>query len=854
MIINSVIGGGDTLVTLTVNVSPATATVSVSGGGLDATTTKEAVSGVVEFRVKPGYDYGISASYAGYLNSSTTAHVDASGATVNVTLGVAPTIAITQSGATGTITIKKDETTLVEGTDYTAAVSGNVTTFTMMSAGTFIISTSDISYFVTPSDWTTTVASGGSDSHTFTYLAYPILSISQSGAVGSISLDKADAKGVTTITSASGTFTLVPETTYAVTSAPPTAYVVDTGSYNKTLIAGATDSITFTYTAYPTITISQSPVSGTVSFTPTPVYCVSSGNVYTISPDTYGISVSRVSGYLQPDDIASQEYSAGETYSKSFTHLTNPVVNVDITDTTESNLAAGIEVTIDGTTVSAVRVSDSLARATFILTAIGTYTVTYAELPENGHLTNQTDSVTISAGGTTTTVNTDLTIRSGYGYAAVQIAINTANTESRCTYPQYVTVNGVSVPNSAYGLAPAFNSAGENAAGTTGHSAFDMGGWANHPILDGIKPVQKNGDVWTDLNKTDMTNWDSTNDSFTEFLFNWLSITNDGTNITIIFSDNDTQPDSTFQCYAFAKGCDSYSNAQIVTACASASRDAIMSSDSNSYFANSFHIGCFTASGGASGAAIYSKRGATVATNIAYAYYWKGANARGTDYDCMSFQQWTYIQCLFLLLYRSTDSQTRHSHGLAKVGSETLTANSSNTGVSTTTYGMAGAVGTAAVNAFFWIYNAWGNHSQFIGGLWNRKGSTSKAYYWLPRQANSRAFNNGWTAATTQATQDSLGTDSGLTGNKTGGFISSVAGTNFGGLCPTAQSGGSSTTYWPDRGYVDYYSSNAYFPYVGGSYGVGAGNVGVFSCYVNYNSTNSYASYCARLSYRGGHW
>jgi len=439
-----------------------------------------------------------------------------------------------------------------------------------------------------------------------------------------------------------------------------------------------------------------------------------------------------------------------------------------------------------------------------------------------------------------------------YGFAAVQIAINTSDPSTRCTYPEYVTVNGKQVKNSAYGLDPAYNANKANAAGNTSTAAFDMGGWADHPILNGIKPVLKNGTTWTDLDKTGMTTWDNSADAFTEFPINWLAIKNDGTNITVIFSDKDTRPDADFQLYAFAKGCDSYSNEQIVTANASASLSAIKASDSSDYFANCFHIGCFVANGGSS--AIYSKRGATVSSSVVYTNYWHGANARGTDYDCMSFQQWTYIQALFLLLYRSTNSQTAHSHGLAKVSSSSVSANTANAGVATTSFGMAGAINKAQVNSFFWIYNCWGNHTQFIGGLWNRKGSSSKAYYWLPRQANSRAFNNGWSAASTNATQASLGTDTGITGSKSGGFIKTVAGSNVAGFCPTSQSGGSSSTYWPDCGYVYYYSSRAYFPYVGGSYNYNAGFAGIFYCGVDNGSTDSGTNIVARLSYRGGHW
>ncbi len=529
--------------------------------------------------------------------------------------------------------------------------------------------------------------------------------------------------------------------------------------------------------------------------------------------------------------------------SVSLTTMKSATVTVTVTDA-QSGSVSGLTVVGSGA-ASVSAVTNSSGKATFSLSVAGAYSFTLASgsIPTGGSASTYT--VTVEPGG----VYSDgvVAITYGYGFAAVQIAINTAGTESRCEYPQTIMVNGSPVSNSAYGLAPAFNANGANSLGTTGMTGFDMGGWATHKILEGIKPVLKNGTTWSDLGKTSMATWDtSEGDAFTEFPINWLAIKNDGTNITIIFSDKDERPDSDFQLYAFAKGCDSYSNDQIVSACASASLSAIKASDSNDYFANCFHIGCFKANGSTDG--IYSRRG-SAETQLAYAAYWQGANRRGNDYDCVSFQQWTYLQCLFVLLYKSTNSQTMHSNGISSGSRDT-----SNSGLSTTAFGMAGSVANkTTANAFFWIRDPWGDAYRYIGGLWNRAGSSSKAYYWLPRQANSRAFNNGWSAASSAATQASLGTDTGLTGSDSGGYIKTVAGTNLGGFCPTSQSGGSATTYWPDYGSVDYNSSDALFPNVGGYYS-DDDDCGIFYCRVNDYSTFSYSYYVACLSYRGGHW
>ena len=52
---------------------------------------------------------------------------------------------------------------------------------------------------------------------------------------------------------------------------------------------------------------------------------------------------------------------------------------------------------------------------------------------------------------------------------------------------------------------------------------------------------------------------------------------------------------------------------------------------------------------------------------------------------------------------------------------------------------------------------------------------------------------------------------------------------------------------WPDNGNVNYNSSNANFPNVGGNYN-NADNAGLFYCNVNYNSTNSNSNIGARIS------
>lgn len=425
-------------------------------------------------------------------------------------------------------------------------------------------------------------------------------------------------------------------------------------------------------------------------------------------------------------------------------------------------------------------------------------------------------------------------------YWAVDIAKSTSDPSSRCTYPQTIIVNGRTKNNECYGYTPMSGSS----SGT-----FSHGSWDGSDLISGIKPVSKDGTTWTDqvINASSWSNNTSgSSDYFTEFPFYWLSITNDSSKIRVIFSNADFQPDDTFQCYAHAKGCDSYSNSQIESAVTTVSRADILENNDNTFYANSFHIGCFLANGSSSG--IYSKKGSTLLVSTPYASYWQGANARGTDYDCISFQQLTYLQALFVLLFKSTNSQGTHSSGYSGGNAVPTTQ----AGLSTDKYGMSGKIsGNTTRMSFFWIHDLWGSINQYIGGLWERGDGTRNMYYWLPRQANSRAFTNGWTASSTATTQASLGT-SATTGSNSWHFIGAVAGTNKGGFYPTAQSGATATTYFCDIGYTESSTANANFPTIGGFFNSDTYN-GIFYVETNRASTFSHSSWACRLAYRGGH-
>ena len=432
----------------------------------------------------------------------------------------------------------------------------------------------------------------------------------------------------------------------------------------------------------------------------------------------------------------------------------------------------------------------------------------------------------------------DLNINYVNRYWGIIIDESNTSTSGAITYPQTLTVNGASVPNAAYGKTPAKSAA----------NGFDMGGWANDDLIKGIKPVKSDGassPTFTDA-PTNASQWTTGTEYFTEFPFMWLSITKSSSKITVMMSNADTRPDSTFQCWAFAKANDGVSDTEIQNAASTVSRDSLMNGGSNATYSRCFRLGCFLMSGNTSG--FYSKANTAVATgNILLNKYWVGANARGGQYDGMSFAQWVHIQALFLILYKDRNSRAAHSSGLSSASS----VDSSNAPLSTTAYGMAGSTSSAR-NAFFWIHDIWGNYYQFIASVFVKAGSTLKIHHTLSRMAYSGNWDdNSWNSTENYAMMSSKGFDTASASNGLNNYYNSACGSNGAGfLVSHGSSKASNTTCWPDLGYAANDLGYAYFPYVGGYCGGGA-SIGLFCARVAYRSPYSNSGCCTRLSFRG---
>ena len=343
-----------------------------------------------------------------------------------------------------------------------------------------------------------------------------------------------------------------------------------------------------------------------------------------------------------------------------------------------------------------------------------------------------------------------------------------------------------------------------DAAGLTPAQGHNMNGWAGSDLLATVAPCVVNSSrVKTYLNKRDLTKTiagaasniaTAGNDAFTEFRKLYLALYTSGNYIYIEFSE--AKIDNNFLAYAHT-----FNNVE----------------------QSAFYVGCFAAT--VSNSRVYSQSGTSPTVSTSIANFISYAQARGSGYDIMKWYHLIYIQCFFIMLYKSLDSQTALGRGY--VGGSSRQSNSLTT--FDNDYGLAGSTSSTQQMAFLWITNLWGNIYQFVGGA---KTNSSRQLMTI-MGANSSVTESAFTSR-------------GITGSSSSGYISRVAGSALGGFFPT-QCSGSATTYWCDLGIV--YTS--YFPYVGGLWSNGDG-AGLFYVYFYHSSSGTGASIGSRLSYSLG--
>lgn len=482
---------------------------------------------------------------------------------------------------------------------------------------------------------------------------------------------------------------------------------------------------------------------------------------------------------------------------------------------------------------STTQTATSNGTATFTVKEAGTYSV-YATC--NGIQSNST-SVTATTSGSTYTASVSfitLTVvvdsgstvvvsKGSYNYTKIGTGSDVFYLPETGTWAITATKNGDSVSDtisitsySAYSKTLAYykvygvtidlsnsNSASavtytDDAVGMTGGSST----WDSLHIFKDIKPcVMVNGVVQYYLNPNDFTKKadgntaDITtvgNDVMIEIPKVGFKISTSGSTLTIKVTDNPNGASDGFKYYAHTRtvegDCDK------------------------------LYIGAYA--GYASNSKLYSSSGKTPTVSQTIGTFRTQAQARGSGYDLISFYPLTLLQCLFIIRYKSIDSQTALGRGYVDASAKASTGATNSNGMY---YGTTS--GTVHVK-FAGIEDFWGNVYYWIDGLYSDSSRNILTAF--------KDFNDTGSGYTSRG----QGASSNI-----GGYMSEPQGTTESGFV-VKKTNGSTTTYFADS--ADLNASG--LPYFGGDWTDGD-DAGAFLLDVYCSASNSRSYLGGRLMY-----
>jgi hypothetical protein len=234
-----------------------------------------------------------------------------------------------------------------------------------------------------------------------------------------------------------------------------------------------------------------------------------------------------------------------------------------------------------------------------------------------------------------------------------------------------------------------------------------------------------------------------------------------------------------------------------------------------------FYLGAYK--GYAYASNLYSLSGKSPAVSQTIGTFRTCAQNKGSGYELFAFYQLTYIQCMYILKYKSLNSQTALGQGYT-ASSNSAKINTGGTNAKGMDFGE--TTGTLQMK-LFGLEDFWGNVYDWIDGLY-----CDSSFNIL---TGNDGFNNTGSGYTNNG---KIGPTSSVSG-----YMSTPIGTTKGGFIPKACSG-SSTTYFSDYAYC--YSS--YLPIFGGYWSYGA-HAGAFRLSVSCSASHSSSSIGARLMY-----
>ena len=221
---------------------------------------------------------------------------------------------------------------------------------------------------------------------------------------------------------------------------------------------------------------------------------------------------------------------------------------------------------------------------------------------------------------------------------------------------------------------------------------------------------------------------------------------------------------------------------------------------------------------------LYSISGAEPTTDISLINSRAYANARGDGYELFSFYPMTLLQCLFLLIYKTRNSQAALGQGYVGASAKT------NTGATDSLGFMYGTASNTTHVKWLGIEDFWGNCLAWVDGCYSDASRNILTYY-----KNFDGVANG--------TNYQYSAPSGVTSD-IGNYMSEIVGTTHGGFVAKAV-GGSASTYYTD--WAGLYAGRV--PSFGGHWDDGAG-AGTFRLSVYGSPSGVDSGIAARLLYK----
>lgn len=438
--------------------------------------------------------------------------------------------------------------------------------------------------------------------------------------------------------------------------------------------------------------------------------------------------------------------------------------------------------------------------------------------------TNQTDGTMVSNTATNTLVDTPVTNDTTYYYRLFPYDVNgnyntTTTGQQISVTPAQYKVYGVRIdkndPNPSTRVVYIDDAVGMTPAPKGGGNTADLsfGSWKNAFPFNKIKPCVVKGStatVYKYLNPNDFSKYEdgtsSTNEisgtsggvsalhhTMTEIPKVYYSITNDASYVYVRICDR--KVNSTYTCLAHTSG--------------SVEKDLL-------------YIGCFLNSSLIIGSDVYIYSRADAVINMdLISTIRPRVKTLNSAYEVMSFNQLILLQALFVILYKSTDSQTALGKGYTAGGSSSLvTGTNLQKGMNYATTSSSTATDRVS---FLGIEDIWGNETCYIDGILKDNANTVKT------ATGDYGNTNGYKVAQTNYPAMS-------------GFVKDVAGTNELGFLATVSLSGSTTTYYCDSTTV----GSEGIGFITGRYDSDTG-AGIFNFTISPSTSTSRASRSALL-------